>query len=59
MNKSRSGNRAIGVAKAAKTARDNRSRQLNPEHRTYRSSRGIQDPPSGSGYGTRAKTRKR
>ena len=60
MNKPKSGgSRSRQSATAAKAARDHRSRQLNPEHGAYRRSRGLQDPPSGTGNGTRAKTRKR
>ena len=60
MSKSKSGsgeNRRTESAKAAKAARDNRSRQLNPEHSAYRLSRDLPDP-KGSGNGTPAKTPK-
>ena len=62
MNKSRprsGGHRGIGRAKATKASRDNRSRQLNPEHSAYRRSRGMQESPTGSCNGTRAMPPKR
>ena len=62
MNKSDSHNyddRGADGAKASKDALDNRSRQLNPEHRAFWRARGLEGRPDRSGGGSSSNPRKR
>ena len=57
-SKSGSGGRRSDAAdSASKAARDNRSRQLNPEHPTYWRARGYEGCPDPSPDGTSKKYR--
>ena len=57
MNKSQSGSTGRQSGAADKAARDNRARQLNPEHDAYWKSRGLDGRPDSSSGGAVKKSR--
>ena len=57
MNKSQSGSTGHHRGAADKAARDNRARQLNPEHNAYWKARGLDGRPDSSSGGAVKKSR--